>query len=97
VLRTRARWCADESVRGGVVAQDASAPGEGVFGQGAGRLVLAQRGQVDGEVVGGGQGVGVIVAEESPAAGEDVLVETARALVVANRAKAVRQAVCGRE
>ena len=41
----------------------------------AGLLVLAQRAQVGGEVVGRGEGVGVVVAEDPAAAGEGVLVE----------------------
>ena len=40
----------------------------------AGLLVLAQRAQVDGEVVGRGEGVGVVVAQDPAAAGEGVLV-----------------------
>jgi len=36
-----------------------------------------QRPQVAGEVIGGGQGVGVVVAEDPPAAGEGVFVQGA--------------------
>jgi hypothetical protein len=79
------RRSADGEVVGGgqgvgvVIAENPSAPGEDVFGHGAGRLVLAQRGQVNGEVVGGGQGVGVVVAEDPSAPRESVLVEAAGA------------------
>ena len=59
--------------------------------------VLAQRGQVDGEVVGGGQGVGVVVAEYPAAPRECVLVEAAGVLVVVNGAEDVRQVVRGRQ
>ena len=68
-----------------VVAQDPAAAGEGVLVEGAGLLVLAQRVQVDGEVVGRGEGVGVVVAQDPAAAGEGVLVEGAGLLVLAQR------------
>ena len=64
-----------------VLAQDPAAAGEGVLAEGAGLLVVAQRGQVAGEVVGRGEGVGVVVAQDPPAAGEGVLVEGAGLLV----------------
>ena len=47
-----------------VVAEDPAAAGEGVLVEVAGLLVLAQRAQVGGEVVGRGEGVGVVVAED---------------------------------
>ena len=68
-----------------VVAEHPPAPGEGVLVQLAGLLVLAQREQVDGEVAGRGEGVGVVVAEHPPAAGEGVLVQVAGLLVLAQR------------
>ena len=55
---------------GVVIAEDAAAAGQDVFVQLPGRLVLAGRTQVAGEVAGGVQGVGVVVAEDAAAAGQ---------------------------
>ena len=63
-----------------VVAENAAASGEGVFVEVAGPLVVAQLGEVDGEVVGGGEGVGVVVAEGAAASVEGVLVQFASPL-----------------
>ena len=52
-----------------VLAQDAAAAGQDVFGQLPGRLVLAQLG---GEDEGGGQGVGMVLAEDAAAAAQRV-------------------------
>ena len=60
-----------------VVAQDPAAAVQGVLVQVAGGLHLPQLAQVDGEVAGGVQGVGVVVAEDPAAAGEGVLVQVA--------------------
>ena len=57
-----------------VLAQDAAAAGQGVLIQLPGRLVLAGRAQADGQVAGGGQGVGVVLAEVAAAAGQGVFV-----------------------
>ena len=45
--------------------------------------MFPKRLQVDGEVAGRGEGVGVVVAEDPAAAGEGVLVEVAGLLVLA--------------
>jgi hypothetical protein len=50
---------------GAVVAQHAAAAGEDVLAEGAGLLVLAHLAQVDGEVVGGAEGVGMAVAHDA--------------------------------
>ena len=47
--------------------------------------------QVAGEVVGRGEGVGVVVAQDPPAAGEGVLVEGAGLLVLAQRVQVARR------
>ena len=70
-----ARPLAEAKGVGVVLAQDAAAAGQGVFGQLPGRLVLPGRAQADGEVAGGGQGVGVVLAEVAAAAGQDGFVE----------------------
>ena len=46
-------------------------------------VCLAERAQVDGEVVGGVQGVGVVVAQDAAAAVEGVLVQVAGGLDLA--------------
>ena len=56
-----------------------------VLGEGAGLLVFTQRGQLDGEVVGRGEGVGVVFAQDPAAAGEGVLGEGAGLLVFTQR------------
>ncbi len=60
-----------------VLAEDPATAGEGVLVEGAGPLVLTQPAQVDGEVVGRAEGVGVVLAQDPAAAGEGVLVEVA--------------------
>ena len=70
--RSMARLLAECERVGVVLAQHAAVPGQGVFVQFPGRLVLAQRVQVEGEVVGGGEGVGVVLAEHAAAAGQGV-------------------------
>ena len=49
-----------------VVAKDSAASGEGVLVEVAGPLVLAQRAQVAGKVIGRGEGLGVVIAVLSP-------------------------------
>ena len=71
-----------------IVAEYPAVAGEGVLGEGAGLLVLTQRGQLAGEVVGRAEGGGVVVAEDPAAAGEGVLVEGAGLLVLAQRGQA---------
>ena len=51
-----------------VVAQDAAAAGQGVLVQVARGPRLAQPAQGDGEVIGGGQGAGMVVAQDAAAA-----------------------------
>ena len=65
-----------------VLAQDPAAAGQGVLVEGAGLLVVTQCGQVGGEVVGRGEGVGVVLAQDPASAGQSVLVEGAGLLVV---------------
>ena len=60
-----------------VVAPDAAVAGQGVLVQVAGGLDVAQLAQVDGQVVGGVEGVGVVVAQDAAAAGKSVLVQVA--------------------
>jgi hypothetical protein len=60
-----------------VWAQDAAAAVEGVLVQVAGGLNLAQLAQVDGQVVGGVQGVGMVWAQDAAAAGQGVVVQVA--------------------
>ena len=52
-----------------VIAEQPTAAGQGVLVQLAGRLILAQAAQVDGEVIRRGQGTGVVIAEYPAAAG----------------------------
>ena len=54
----------------------------------AGLLVLAQRAQVSGEVVGRAQGVGVVITEHPAVADQGVLAELAGLLVLTQRAQA---------
>ena len=49
---------------GVVLPQDPASAGQGVLVEGAGLLVLTQRAQVAGEVVGRGEGVGVVLAQD---------------------------------
>jgi hypothetical protein len=56
---------------------------EGVLVECASLLVVAQRVEVDVEVMGGGESVGVAVAEYAAGASEGVLVECARLLGLA--------------
>ena len=62
---------------GVVLAQDAAVAVEGVLVQVAGGLDVAQLAQVDGQVVGGVEGVGVVLAQDAAAAGKGVLVQVA--------------------
>lgn len=80
---------------GVVVAEDPAHPGQGVFGQLSGGLVLPQLGQPVGEVVRRGQGVGVVVAEDPPPAGQGVLVQLSGGLVVSESAAGDRESVGG--
>ncbi len=66
-----------------VLAQDAAVPGQGVFVQLPGGLVLAKRGQVIGEAVGGGQGVRVVLAQDAAAPGQGVFVQLPGLVVAA--------------
>ncbi len=65
-----------------ILAQDPSPPGEGVFVEAAGLLVLPEVGQVVGETVGRAERVGVAFASDPPTTGEGVLVEEAGMLVL---------------
>ena len=78
-----------------VVAQDAAATGQGVVVQVAGGLELAERAQVDGQVMGGVQGVGVVVAQHAAATGQGVVVQVAGGLELAERAQVDGQVVGG--
>ena len=73
---------AQDEVEGGraygvgvVIAEDAAAAGQDVFGQFPGRLGLAEPVQEHGEVAGGGQGVGVVLAQDAAAAGQGVFAQ----------------------
>jgi hypothetical protein len=68
-----------------VLAQDPSAADEGVLVERAGLLVVAQRVQVAGEVVGRAEGLGVILAQDTAITGQGVLVEGAGAQVRTRR------------
>jgi hypothetical protein len=76
-----------------VVAEDAAAAGECVFGEAAGSGVGTLGGQVDDEVVGRGQRLGVVRAENRTAAGKRVLVETSSLIVAAVRSMSMRHVV----
>ena len=82
-------WRAQEDGEGGrgpgvgvVLAQDAAAAGQGIFGQLPGRLLLADPAQAHDEVVGGGQGVGVVLAQDAAAAGQGVFAQLPGRLVL---------------
>jgi hypothetical protein len=65
----------------------AAAAVEGVFVEFVSLLVFAQRAQVDSEVGGGVEGVGVVVAEGAAASVEGVFVQFASLLVLAQLAQ----------
>src|SRR2546421_69078 len=54
-------------------------------------ICLAQRAQVDGQVAGGGQGVGVVLAQDGAAAVEGVLIQVPGGLYSAEFAQVVSQ------
>ena len=78
-----------------VGAQDAQAVGEGLLVQGDG-LVEAAGGLVgDGEVVAGGQGVGVVGAQDALTVGEGLLVQGNGLVEAAGRFVGVCEVVAG--
>ena len=80
---------------GVVFAQHAAVPGQGVLVQVPGRLGLAQRGQVDGEVAGGAERVGVVLAQHAAVPGQGVLVQFPGRLGLAQRAQVDGEVVGG--
>jgi hypothetical protein len=66
-----------------VLAQDAAAPGQGVFAQLPGRLPAADPQQADGQVVGRGQGIGMVLAQDAAAAGQGVFAQLPGRLMLA--------------
>ena len=74
-----------------VFAQDAAAAVQGVLVQVAGCLYLTQRAQVEGQVSGGVQGVGVVLAQDPAAAVQRVLVQVAGCLYFTQLAQVVGQ------
>ena len=60
-----------------IVAEDPAPPVQHLFLQFPGLRIVAQREQVEGELAGRGERVGVVLAEDPAAAGQRVLVERA--------------------
>ena len=79
-----------------VVAEDAAPAGEGVLVR-VRACVVAEGAQVVGEVVGRGEGVGVVLAEDAAVAGEGVFVDDAGLFVLADVAQACGEVVGGGE
>ena len=61
-----------------ILAQHSAAPGQGVFVQTPGCLIIAQRAQVGGEVAGSGEGGGVILTQYSAAPGQVAFIASSK-------------------
>ena len=70
-----------------VIAADPPLLGEGIFGQFAGRLLLAQGVKDAGEDARGAEGVGVVIAEDPPLLGEGIFGQFAGRLLLAQGVK----------
>lgn len=66
-----------------ILAEDSLSTGENVLVDGAGLPIIAQCSEVVAEVVGGGQGVGVVLTQDATLPTEELFMEAARLFVIA--------------
>ena len=84
------------ALRSRVVVAEYPAVGQGVLVQLAGRLMLTEVRQVSGEVVGCGQGVGVVFGVQTAGAGQEIFIQMSGLGILSHLPECLAQADCSR-